>query len=267
MLSHTELWDLLTEIRSIKPLVHHITNWVTIYDCAQITRATGALPVMAHAIEEVEEMVSLASSLVINIGTLTSDFIDSAILALRRATEKNIPVVLDAVGAGATSFRTNSAMKILENGKISVLKGNAGEIATLAGLEAEVRGVESINVKGKPVEGAVKLARKYNNVVVITGKEDIVTDGENVVKVLNGHEMMNSVVGTGCMATSVIGSFVAVSGSPMKGSVYALSAFGIAGEIAAEVSSGPIEFKHRMMDSMAKLTVKDCEKMRVKEWM
>ncbi len=263
MFGSSEMYENLSKIRSRKPLIHHITNWVTIYDCAQITRATGALPVMAHAKEEVEEMVSLASSLVINIGTLTPELIESAVLALKRANERDIPVILDAVGAGATRLRTESAMKIIKNGGISVLKGNAGEIATLAGADAEVRGVESMDVKGDIAEIAEKLAGENDFVVAITGKEDTVTDGKRTVKVLNGHEMMSMVVGTGCMAASVIGSFLAVSDDVLKGSAYALSAYGIAGELAAVNSKGPMEFKHRLMDRMALLSEKDCGRMRV----
>lgn len=257
-----EMYGLILKMRERRPLIHHITNWVTIYDCAQITRAAGALPVMAHAKEEVEEMVSLASALVINIGTLTPELIESAILAQNRANERGIPVVLDAVGAGATRLRTESAIKIMNNG-ISVLKGNSGEIATLAGSNAEVRGVESMGVEGDITDIAEKLAADRNIVVAVTGKEDIVTDGKRMAKVLNGHELMGMVVGTGCMATSVIGSFLAVSGDVFTGTLYALSAYGIAGEIAAEDSNAPMEFKHRLMDSMALISEKDCERMRV----
>jgi len=257
-----EMYGLILKMRERRPLIHHITNWVTIYDCAQITRAAGALPVMAHAKEEVEEMASLASALVINIGTLTPELIESAILAQKKANEMGIPVVLDAVGAGATRLRTESAVRIMNSG-ISVLKGNYGEIATLAGSNAEVRGVESMGLEGEIEEIAEKLAVERNFVVAATGKEDIVTDGKRTAKVLNGHELMGAVVGTGCMATSVIGSFLAVSGDVFSGTVYALSAYGIAGEMAARNSKAPMEFKHRLMDSMALISEKDCERMRV----
>ncbi|GAG58704.1 unnamed protein product [marine sediment metagenome] len=154
--------ETLRKIKEQRPLVHHITNWVTIYDCANIVRAIGALPVMAHAIEEVEQMTSISSALVLNIGTLTVDLAESMILAGKKANEKNIPVILDAVGAGATDLRTNKAAEILEKVKISVLKGNSSEIGTIAGAEAETKGVEAISVKGNLVEISKKLASKRN---------------------------------------------------------------------------------------------------------
>lgn len=266
MFDTTELYENLSKIRSQKPLIHHMTNWVTIYDCAQITREIGALPVMAHAKEEVKEMVGLAKALVINIGTLTPDFIESSILAGKKANKIGIPVVLDAVGAGATELRTKSVLRIIEEVKLSVLKGNSGEIATLAGANAEVRGVESMGVQSNILEIAEKLAEKYGFTVAVTGKEDIVTDKKRTARVLNGHWMMGRVVGTGCMAASVIGSFLAVSDDFVKGSAYALSVYGIAGELAAENSKAPMEFKHKMMDEIALLSEEECKRMRLEEW-
>jgi len=258
-----KLFEDINRIRLKNPLIHHLTNWVTIYDCAQVTRATGALPVMAHAREEVEEMVSIASALVINIGTLTKDFIDSSLLAAKRAQKKGIPVVLDAVGAGATNLRTESALQLLNDARISVLKGNAGEIATLAGAKAEVKGVESIDVEGDTAEHGRILAERYGCTVAITGPKDTVTDGKRTAHVLNGHPLMGQVVGTGCMVTSVIGCFVAVNPDSFRGSVHALTAFGIAGEKAAITSNAPMEFKMNIMDAMTMLIQEDAESMRV----
>ncbi|MBW1677296.1 MAG: hydroxyethylthiazole kinase [Deltaproteobacteria bacterium] len=253
----------IQEIREAKPLIHHLTNWVTIYDCAQITRATGALPVMAHAKEEVEEMVMLAGALVLNIGTLTSEFIESAALALKKADEKGIPVVLDGVGVGATELRTKSSLRLINEGRIAVIKGNAGEIATLSGAGAEVKGVESVSVEGSIEEHAKSLALRTGSVVAVTGKEDFVTDGERTARVLNGHSLMGEVVGTGCMAASVIGSFVSVSKNAFTGTVCALSAYGIAGEIAAEKANAPMEFKHRLMDAVYGLNEDNMKRARV----
>jgi len=262
-ISPEDMAENLGRIREMKPLVHHLTNWVTIYDCAQITRATGALPVMAHAKEEVEEMVSLSGALVLNIGTLTPEFVESASLALRKANEKGIPVVLDAVGVGATGLRTESALRLINEGRIAVIKGNAGEIATLSGAGAEVKGVESVRVEGSIEEHAKALALRTGSVVAVTGKEDIVTDGERAARVLNGHSLMGEVVGTGCMAASVIGSFVSVNRDAFTGTVCALSAYGIAGEIAAESADFPMEFKHRLMDAVYGLTEEDMKRARV----
>ncbi len=240
----------LQKIRDRKPLVHHITNWVTIYDCANIVRAMGGLPVMAHAREEVEQMTSISSALVLNIGTLTTDLVKSMILAGRRANEKNIPVILDIVGAGATNFRTAKAEEILNKVIISILKGNSSEIGTLAGVEAETRGVEAISLNGDPLTIARQLAAEKKLTVVITGKEDIVSNGKDVFICKNGHKMMGYFVGSGCMAASAIGVFAAVDNDYLRASLGALSIFGIAGELAAKGARGVGSYKSMLMDEI-----------------
>jgi hydroxyethylthiazole kinase len=252
-----EAYEILETVREKKPLIHHLTNWVTIYDCANVTRTIGALPVMAHAPEEVSQMTGIASALVLNIGTLTKDFVDSMIIAGKAANKKGIPIVLDAVGAGATDLRTEEAKRLLSELKIDILKGNAGEIAVLAGVEAEVKGVESISVDGDPVEIAKGLAKTAGATVVITGKEDISTDGENTYIIKNGHELMGAVVGTGCMAASVIGSFAAVEKDYAKAAAAALACFGIGGEIAAQSAKGPGTFKEAFFDALYNLSADD----------
>jgi len=253
---------ILTAVRDKKPLIHHLTNWVTIYDCANVVRAFGALPVMAHAPEEAGEMAGISSALVLNIGTLTSELVEAMILAGKKANAKGIPVVLDAVGAGATKFRTEKTKEILSKIKVDIIKGNAGEIASVAGAQAEVRGVESGTVKGDIKEIAKNLAKKTNSVVVVTGKEDIVASKSQIYIIKNGHQMMGSIVGTGCMAASVIGAFAAVEKDYAKAATAALSAFGIAGELAAKDSKGPGTFKERFYDEIYNLTEEKLEKMR-----
>jgi hydroxyethylthiazole kinase len=250
-----EVYQLLDKIRAEKPLVHHITNWVTIYDCANITRTIGALPVMAHAVEESAEMVSIASALVLNIGTLTPQLIESMISAGKAANQKGIPIVLDAVGAGATKLRTDSANRIMKEVKIDIIKGNSAEIGILAGAKAEVKGVEAMGVEGDPVELAKKLAEDEEAAVVITGKQDIVSNGSDTYLINNGHEMMGSIVGTGCMAASVIGCFAAVEKDYAFASTSALVCFGIAGELAAksDESKGPGTFKEVFYDEVYNL--------------
>ena len=240
--------EIFNRVRQNKPLVHHITNCVTIYDCANMTRAFGALPVMAHAKEEAAEMAAIASALVLNIGTLTPDLIDAMILAGKSANKKGIPVVLDAVGVGATKLRDDKAFELLDKIKIDIIKGNASEIAKLAGENVVTKGVESTKVDGSLVEIAVKLAYRYKSVVVITGKQDIVTDGKKVYLVNNGHAMMGCIVGTGCMAASIIGAFAGVEKDHAKAAAFALSAFGIVGELAASKSNGPGTFKENFYD-------------------
>ncbi len=253
--------EILTKIKEQKPLIHHITNWVTIYDCANIVRITGALPVMAHAPEEVEQMTSISGALVLNIGTLTVDLVKSMILAGRRANEKDIPVVLDAVGVGATDLRTDKAKEILEKVKVSILKGNSSEIGTLAGADAETKGVEAISVKGDLTEIAKTLASNNHLTVVITGKEDIISNGKDIYICKNGHPMMGSFVGSGCMASSLIGTFAAVEKDYTMASAYALSFLGIAGEIAAETAKTPDAFKAVLLDRIFDLREDQIKKM------
>jgi hydroxyethylthiazole kinase len=258
-----ECYELLQRIKEKKPLIHHITNWVTIYDCANVTRAFGALPVMAHAKEEAADMVKIASCLVLNIGTLTPDLIDAMIIAGKKANKLNIPIVLDAVGAGATPFRTKETKRLLKELRIEIIKGNSAEIATIAGVEAEVRGVEAAKVNGKPIDIAKKLSQKTNSVVVITGKQDIVASNDSTYLVNNGHEMMGMIVGTGCMAASVIGCFAAVEKDKAKAAACALSSYGIAGELAAKKAKGPGTFKEQFYDEIYNLDEKKLKSVKI----
>jgi hydroxyethylthiazole kinase len=244
----------LARIREQKPLVHQITNYVVMNETANATLALGALPVMAHAVEEVEEMVGLAGALVLNIGTLSPHWIEAMVLAGRAANARGIPVVLDPVGAGATRYRTDTARGLLAEVPIDVLRGNAGEIATLVGIEAEVRGVESIAASGDPAELAREAAHTLDLVAAVTGPVDHVSDGERVVAVSNGHELMGTVSGTGCMSTALTGAFLAAGpDEPLEAAVEALVAFGVAGEDAAVDARGPGTFHAGLYDALAGL--------------
>ena len=248
-----EAYNLLKKVRQEKPLVHHITNWVTIYDCANITRAIGALPVMAHSKEESADMASIADALVLNIGTLTSTLIESMKLAGKAANKKSIPVILDAVGVGATKLRNSKAFELLNEIRIDIIKGNSSEIAKLAGENVLTKGVEATKVEADLIQIAKKLADEKNSTVVITGKEDIITNGNKTYITKNGHDMMGCIVGTGCMAGSVIGSFAAVEKDYAKAAASALVCFGIAGELAAKGSKGPGTYKERFYDEIYNL--------------
>src|SRR6478736_6340668 len=205
--------QMLAELRERKPLVHQITNYVVMNETANATLALGALPVMAHAREEVEEMVALAGALVLNIGTLSSHWVEAMVAAGRAANAAGIPVVLDPVGAGATRYRTDTAKRILSEVDVTVLRGNQGEVATLVGAEAEVRGVESIAGGGDPAALAREAARALGVVASVTGPVDHVSDGTSVLAVANGHPLLASITGTGCMSSAMTGCFLAVGGS------------------------------------------------------
>ena len=169
--------DSLRRLRETKPLIHQITNYVVMNETANATLALGALPVMAHAREEVEEMAAIAGALVLNIGTLSPHWVDAMLLAGRVANERGIPVVLDPVGAGATTYRTETAKRILDEIDVTVLRGNAGEVATLVGVDAEVRGVESIATGSDPADLAREAGRRLGLVASVTGAVDHVSDG------------------------------------------------------------------------------------------
>jgi len=244
----------LARIRERKPLVHQITNYVVMNETANATLAIGALPVMAHAPEEVEEMVGLAGALVLNIGTLSSSWIDAMLLAGRAANAAGVPVVLDPVGAGATRYRTDTAKRIIDEVDVAVLRGNAGEIATLAGVDAEVRGVESIGAAGTAAEVARAAASTLGVVAAVTGSVDHVSDGSRVVAVENGHPLLASITGTGCMSTAITGAFLAArSEQPLEAAAEALAAFGVAGENAAPGAKGPGSFHVNLYDALAAL--------------
>jgi hydroxyethylthiazole kinase len=240
----------LEKVRAQKPIIHHLTNWVTIYDCANIVKVFGASPVMAHAKEEVADMVSIASALVLNIGTLTPDFIDAMKLAAIAANRKGIPVVLDVCGAGATKLRDDSCFEVLDSVKVDIIKGNASEIARIAGENVHTKGVDAAAVEKNLKEVAASLAKRRSCTVVITGEEDIIADESRVVLVKNGHPMMADIVGTGCMAASVIGTFAAVERDLVSASAAGLACYEIAAEIAAREAKGPGTFKERLYDSV-----------------
>ena len=243
----------LAALRERKPLVHSITNYVVMNETANAVLALGALPVMAHAADEVQEMVGLAGALVLNIGTLEESWIDSMLLAGAAANERGVPVVLDPVGAGATTYRTDTAKRILDAVHVAVLRGNAGEVATLVGVEAEVRGVESIDAGGDAAELAREAARTLRLVASVTGVVDHVSDGERTVAVANGHGLLATVTGTGCMSTVLTGCFLAAKEDVLEAATEALVAFGVAGEDAAVGAKGPGSFHVALYDALAAL--------------
>jgi hydroxyethylthiazole kinase len=209
---------------------------------------------MAHAREEVEEMVGLAGALVLNIGTLSPHWVEAMLLAGKAANERDIPVVLDPVGAGATRYRTDTARRILDEVKVTVLRGNQGEVATLVGVEAEVRGVESIQIGGDAADLARAAARNLSLVASVTGPVDQVSDGDTVLAVANGHDLLAAVTGTGCMSSAITGCFLAAKpGAPLEAAAEALAAFGVAAEDAAAGAMGPGSFHVGLYDALASL--------------
>nr|WP_321468148.1 hydroxyethylthiazole kinase [uncultured Desulfobulbus sp.] len=254
-----KLADNLKKVRESKPLIHNITNFVVMNYTANVLLASGASPVMAHADNEVEEMVDHAAALVLNIGTLTDGWVTTMIKAGRRASELGKPIILDPVGAGATLLRTNAVKAILAQTWVSVIRGNASEILSLAGSDTAAKGVDSINSVDEATEAAAVLARELGTTLAITGPSDLVTDGRRSLRVEGGHALMPYVTGTGCSATALIGAFHAVDKDPLSAAATALAFFGIAGEIAGLQSSGPGSFMMHLLDALYTLSPAEVE--------
>lgn len=240
----------LSEVRRKVPLVHHITNYVTVNDCANICICAGGSPVMTDAIEDVEDMVSIASSLVINIGTLNRRTVESMHVSGMTASSKGIPVILDPVGAGATPFRTSTAESLIKEVRPAVLKGNAGEMGVLSGLGGDVKGVDSHGAIGDLSEIVRSLASRYGCIAAATGETDYVSDGKRVMVLSNGDRLLEAVSGTGCMVSSVIGCYVGACGPSLESVASAITAFNVAAEYAAKASRGPGTFKPALLDAV-----------------
>ncbi len=252
-------------VRAKKPLVHHITNYVTVNDCANITLAIGASPIMADAIEEAREIAAISSAVVLNMGTLNSRTAHSMIEAGKSANQHGIPVVFDPVGAGASTFRNDTALLLLDQVRLSVIRGNISEIRFISGLSAHTKGVDAaaVDADSESKQIAASLAKKLECVVAITGKADTVSDGERTVTIANGHQALSSITGTGCMCSSLIGSFCgAVPTAQFAGTVAALLSMGIAGEIAHEKAGqlGNGHFRIAMMDAISQMSGATVEK-------
>lgn len=244
----------LKKLRETKPLIHNITNYVVMNYTANILLAMGASPVMSHAPNEVEEMVQMAGALVLNIGTLSNEWIASMLLAGKQANKKKIPVILDPVGSGATSLRTSSSNKIINEVNISVIRGNASEILSLRKDNFSTKGVDSINEVEDAAQTAKMLAKEMKTVIAITGPVDLITDGINTIRVSNGHPLMSYVTGTGCSATATIAAFLAVDDKPLIASATALGFFGLAGEIAGKITSAPGSFMIELLNALYKIS-------------
>jgi hydroxyethylthiazole kinase len=245
--------ELLQKVRTQNPLVHNITNVVVTNFTANGLLALGASPVMAYAKEEVADMAKMAGALVLNIGTLNSTVVESMLIAGKAANENQVPIILDPVGAGATTFRTETARRLIEELTISVLRGNAAEIANVAGQKWDIKGVDAGDGGGNTLDLAVSTARKLNTVVVITGKDDVVSDGSTTYVIHNGHPILTKVTGTGCLLSSVIGAFTAVEENLVTAAVSAVSAYGVAAEMAADktVHLGPGSFQIEFLNQLS----------------
>jgi hydroxyethylthiazole kinase len=247
----------LAAIREKKPLVHNITNSVVMNFTANAILAMGALPVMADAENEVEEIVAVADALVLNIGTLTEGRIGSMIKAAQKASEQRTPIVFDPVGVGATRFRTETAKNIIDTTPISVIRGNASEILSLRHKASQPKGVASAHTVDEATPTAKIIAKELNTIVAITGHVDMVTDGLREIRISNGHPLMSYLTGTGCASSAAIGAFLAVENDALRATAMALAFFGIAGEAASKNASAPGTFMGCLIDALYAITPED----------
>jgi len=246
------LWDLAETVRVSAPLVHNITNLVVQNDTADAIAAAGATQITLHNLEEAREVAALCAAAAINLGTLNEPFLQCAREAVTVAASLGRPWVLDPVAAGFTAYRTAAAREFLGM-RPTVLKANASEILVLAGHADGGRGAESIHSVENAAEAARNLARRYGSVVVVSGPQDMITDGARGATVSNGHPLMGRMIGSGCMLTSVIGAFVAAGDSHFETALAAVAYFGVAGELAAERADGPGTFKPLFIDALHNL--------------
>ena len=249
-----DLMSLLEELREKRPLIHNITNYVVMNFTANTLLAMGASPVMAHSIDEVEEMVSLAGALVINIGTLSQQWLESMLQAGKRANELGVPVILDPVGSGATSFRTHAFRTLVKELKLSVVRGNPSEILSIISEHGKTRGVESAHGAEDALEAAKEVAKEISSVVAITGPVDIVTDGEIIIRCHNGHPLLGLVTGTGCAATAAIAAFNSTTTEALEAATAGLAFFGLAGQLAGAKANSPGSFMIALLDALHDIT-------------
>lgn len=253
------LYDDLQLVRSRKPIVHNVTNYVVMNTTANILLAVGASPIMAHATEEMEEIARLSQALVLNIGTLDKEWIASMRLAQQMAAQRNIPIVLDPVGAGATKLRTETAKEFLAAG-VTVLKGNSSEIIALADGAANVTGVDS-NLSTYAAAGAArKLSNLYKCVVVVSGAHDFIAAPDKQGYVPYGSQMMTKVTGTGCAASAVVAAFCAVNENYFLAATHAMGVLGLAAQKAELYANGPASFYASLVDALFSLGQSDIER-------
>ncbi len=266
MINRDNLAASLDALRSNSPLVHCITNYVAMNFNANALLAVGASPVMAHAKEEVADMTRIAGALVINIGTLDEQWVDSFFVAGRSMRALGRPIILDPVGSGATPYRTGVCKHLIEECRPTIIRGNGSEIMSLVDADVLSKGVDSSVSSDVALEAAKILARESGAVVVISGQTDYVTDGERVETITNGSTMMTAVTAMGCTATALIGAFAAVCDSPFDAALYAMALMGVAGERAASISHAPATLQQHFIDLLYTIdgedlshTVTQCE--------
>jgi hydroxyethylthiazole kinase len=258
-----QIWENIEKIHGMSPVVHNITNYVVMNNTANALLALGASPVMAHAGEEVSDMVGIAGALVINIGTLSRPWVKSMGLAMKAAREKGVPIVFDPVGAGATPYRSRTARELVKTATPAIIRGNASEIMAMADGMTRTRGVDSLDSSHHALNVAKQLGLDLGAVICVSGEIDYIVDSARAFQVRNGHPMMPKVTGLGCTATALCGAFAAVEKDSFMAAVCAMAVMGITGEIAGEDCPGPGSFQVRFVDALYGLAERDMARIKV----
>lgn len=248
------LWAQVQLVKQHSPLVHNITNYVVMNNTANALLAVGASPIMAHAKSEIHEMVNIAHSVVVNIGTLDEYWAESMLMAAEAAHSAKKPWILDPVGAGATTFRNTILNQLLQY-QPTVIRGNASEIIALAQANTTVtKGVDSIAKSNEAINAAQSLADQYNTVVCISGGTDIIIDNHQTFLIHNGHPLMTKVTGLGCSATAIIGACIGITKNTTEAVIAGMALIGIAGELAFAESNGPGSLQVNLLDKLYNIT-------------
>ncbi|MCF0073378.1 hydroxyethylthiazole kinase [Dyadobacter sp. CY261] len=244
----------LQKLRASAPLVHNITNFVVMNFTANALLAVGASPVMAHATEEVEDMVSIADALVVNIGTLSLQWVEGMKLAMKKAAQLGKPIILDPVGAGATPYRNSVLAELLETASPTIIRGNGSEILALAGASVQTKGVDSTADSTDSIGAARVLSKRFGAVVSVSGAVDVIVHGSRIGWVSNGVPLMTKVTGMGCSASALAGAFAAVCPDPFEAAVSAAATMGVCGELAFRNAKLPGSFQIAFLDTLSEIS-------------
>ena len=253
-LTAQSIWDAVRVIRQHAPVIHNITNYVVMNNTANALLALGASPVMAHAENEMKDIVRIASAVVINIGTLSDAWVKSMFKAAIHARNKGIPIIFDPVGTGATPYRTQMARELIEAVPPTIIRGNASEIMAIVSDIGKTKGVDSTASSDQALDAAMALQQDCGSIVCISGATDYIVGEHGVIKIMNGHPMMTRVTGLGCTATALCGAFAAVNPDYGQATAQAMAVMGIAGELGMEKASGPGTLQVHFLDALYNLS-------------
>ena len=252
-------------LRKTMPLIHNITNYVTVNDVANILLACGGSPIMSDEVEDVEDITSICNGLNIDIGTLHKSSIEGMLRAGKKANDLHHPILLDPVGAGASKFRTETALRLMQELNLAVIRGNISEIKTLAlgsgttkGVDADVSDAVTEENLEQAIEFVKAFSKKTGTIIAVTGRIDLVTDGNRCYVIRNGRPEMGKITGTGCQLSGMMTAFITANPDEMlEAAAAAVCAMGLAGEIGwsrMQTGDGNATYRNRIIDAIYNMT-------------